>query len=232
MCTPAGTAGRMCPRAGDGSGQSRKGNVMALIPTTSPTTHPRLRLDAVGRVAAGLLLVAFVASACSSNGSSSTTTSSGSTGTTGSTSATTTSSALTVAAKAVSKVGTVLVGPSGDTLYHDDADSQTHIACTGGCAQAWPPLTVSSGQRPELASGVPGTVGTVKRPDGTTQVTYNGLPLYYYSGDSSPGQANGQGLGGVWFVIKPSAGVAGGSSSSTTTSTAQSTTTTAGGYSY
>jgi predicted lipoprotein with Yx(FWY)xxD motif len=107
-------------------------------------------------------------------------------------------------------------------------ETNGQIKCTGSCAQEWPPLTVSAGQTPKLTAGEMGTIGTVKRPDGTTQVTYNGHPLYYYSADTSPGQATGQGIGGVWFAET----VTGASSSTSTSTSAPNTTTTSGGYSY
>ena len=62
-------------------------------------------------------------------------------------------------------------------------------------------------------SGVSGSFGTVQRPGGEMQVTFDGMPLYTYSGDSSPGQANGQGIQGIWFAVSASGGSAGGSSS-------------------
>jgi len=94
------------------------------------------------------------------------------------------------------------------------------IECTGSCAQTWPPLTVPSGESPKLAANLKGTIGTVHRPEGTTQVTYNGHPLYYYAFDTAAGQAKGQGIGGVWFAVTTIA-----TSSAPTTSTSS-------GYSY
>ena len=119
-------------------------------------------------------------------------------------------------------VGKVLTGPNGHTLYHLTTETNGHIMCTGSCNQIWPPLTVSSGETPKLGSGVTGTIGTIKRPDGSTQVTYNGHPLYFYAPDSSAGQAMGQGIGGVWFAMAPAGA----------TTSSGSTTTTTGGYSY
>jgi len=98
--------------------------------------------------------------------------------------------------------GTILVDGSGNALYRFDQDTPASSACTAACANIWPPLTVTSGQ-PTAAMGVRGTLGTLARADGAKQVTYNGAPLYRYSKDSGPGQATGDGIGGVWHVAKP-----------------------------
>ena len=103
------------------------------------------------------------------------------------------------------KLGMVLVDGSGRTLYLFEKDQPDQSACAGGCASAWPP-DQSSGT-PKAGSPVQASLlGTIKRSDGTTQVTYNHHPLYYYSGDSGAGQQNGQGLnafGAAWFVVAP-----------------------------
>jgi predicted lipoprotein with Yx(FWY)xxD motif len=103
-------------------------------------------------------------------------------------------------------LGTVLTGPNDLTLYTHAGDSPTSSTCTGGCAAAWPPLTISAGQQPTAGAGVTGTLGTLTRPDGTMQVTYNGLPLYYWTKDAKPGDTTGQGVGG--FVVATAAGSA------------------------
>jgi predicted lipoprotein with Yx(FWY)xxD motif len=76
-------------------------------------------------------------------------------------------------------------------------------SCTGSCAANWPPLTVKSGTKVVGGTGVKGTFATITRADGTHQVTYRGKPLYYFSGDGSAGDTNGQGIGGVWYVARP-----------------------------
>jgi predicted lipoprotein with Yx(FWY)xxD motif len=102
-------------------------------------------------------------------------------------------------------VGTVLVGGTGLTLYELDTESGGQIMCTAGCRSAWPPLLLPAGVTSATPGpGVTGTLGTITRPDGGRQVTYDGRPLYLYSGDQSPGQANGQGIQGVWFAMTPS----------------------------
>ncbi len=99
-------------------------------------------------------------------------------------------------------IGTVLDNSKGLTLYHLTTDTSTTTTCSGGCAQVWPPLLASSSV-PGASPGVTGTFGTIQRPDGGAQVTFKGMPLYTYSGDSGPGQAAGQGIGGVWFAATP-----------------------------
>ena len=93
-------------------------------------------------------------------------------------------------------LGTVLVDANGLTLYVYASDSANHSNCTGGCASAWPPLLVKAGTKVSGGSGVHGHFATFKRSDGTTQVSYNGKPLYGWTGDSQPGDTTGQGVGG------------------------------------
>ncbi len=92
----------------------------------------------------------------------------------------------------------VLTTPSGLTLYYFTPDTATKATCSGACAKIWPPLVLGSGQ-PSGPSGLTGTLGTVQGANGL-QVTYNGHPLYAFSGDKKPGQANGEGLQGKWYV--------------------------------
>lgn len=101
-----------------------------------------------------------------------------------------------------SALGPVLTSADGLTLYLHAGDSSNHSTCTGSCASAWPPVLVSAGAKVTAGTGVHGRPGTFKRTDGTTQVTYNGRPLYAWPGDSSPGDTTGQGLGG-FTVAKP-----------------------------
>ena len=73
---------------------------------------------------------------------------------------------------------------------------------TGGdCAGTWPPLTVPAGSTPTGDTGVTGKFATITRDDGTVQVTYNGLPLYFFSGDKKVGDANG--IYTNWEAVKP-----------------------------
>jgi predicted lipoprotein with Yx(FWY)xxD motif len=102
------------------------------------------------------------------------------------------------------KTTTVLTNAAGMTLYYFTSDTPSKVACTGRCAQIWPPLLAPSGQA-AAAPGIPGQVSTVKTGLGL-QVEYNGHPLYTYVKDSHPGQATGQGVGGKWFVATPDLG--------------------------
>ena len=92
--------------------------------------------------------------------------------------------------------GPILTGGNGLTLYTHTGDSATVSTCTGGCATAWPPLTVKGGGQPTAASGVTGTLGTLTRDDGSSQVTYNGKPLYFWMNDTKPGDVTGDGVNG------------------------------------
>jgi len=101
-------------------------------------------------------------------------------------------STATVSARTVSGVGTVLVSSTGSTLYVTEQDSGGVVRCAAECAMVWPPLTVSG--TPTAGDGITGALATVSRPDGTTQVTYNGSPLYSFSLDPGPGQVKGNGV--------------------------------------
>ena len=95
---------------------------------------------------------------------------------------------------------TVLTNAKGFTLYSFAPDTPTTSKCYGSCAALWPPVTGTAA----AGSGLPGRVGTIKRTDGSEQLTYNGHPLYTYVGDSAPGQATGNNLnlnGGLWLVV-------------------------------
>jgi predicted lipoprotein with Yx(FWY)xxD motif len=102
--------------------------------------------------------------------------------------------------------GMVLTGPNGMTLYTHAGDSATSSTCTGSCATAWPPLTVTG--QPTAGTGVTGKLGTLTRADGTIQVTYAGLPLYYWQGDSKAGDVTGNGVNGFAVATVGGAGSA------------------------
>lgn len=105
-----------------------------------------------------------------------------------------------------SRFGKILVDSSGRTLYLFLADKGPTSVCYGSCAQYWPPV-LTNGQ-PIAAGGVlPGLLSTTKRSDGTTEVTYDGHPLYYFITDKKAGDVAGQGVngfGGLWYVVSPS----------------------------
>ncbi|HLI15679.1 MAG TPA: hypothetical protein VKV23_06485 [Acidimicrobiales bacterium] len=108
---------------------------------------------------------------------------------------------VTVALARRGKLGTVLVDARGFTLYHYLRDARDTSRCTGACASLWPPLLLPKGETRPVGRGVRG-LGTIRR-DGRLQVTYNGIPLYRYAGDTKPGQARGQGYAHLWTVVHP-----------------------------
>jgi predicted lipoprotein with Yx(FWY)xxD motif len=104
------------------------------------------------------------------------------------------------------KIGTFLVDGHGRTLYLFQKDKTTRSTCSGACATDWPPL-LTSGKAKASGSVRKALLGTTKRSDGTTQVTYKGHPLYTYSGDQKAGDTNGQGVsayGARWYAVSPS----------------------------
>ena len=97
-----------------------------------------------------------------------------------------------------SDLGSFLTDAGGNTLYLFLPDGQGESQCYDGCEQAWPPLTATT----SAGAGTDGDLlDTAERTDGTTQVTYNGWPLYYFANDAAPGDTNGQGVNDVWFVV-------------------------------
>jgi predicted lipoprotein with Yx(FWY)xxD motif len=96
---------------------------------------------------------------------------------------------------------TVLTNTKGLTLYTLVGETHGKFICTGSCLKAWPPLLVAAGTTPKG----PVKLGRIKRPEGKTQVTFKGMPVYTFSGDSKKGEANGEGLKdvGVWHAVTP-----------------------------
>lgn len=95
-------------------------------------------------------------------------------------------------------LGTILVDGEGMTLYLFTNDEPGVSNCEGDCLAAWPPLLGT----PQAGEGADDSkLGTIERSDGTTQVTYNDWPLYYWMNDSAPGDTTGQGVNGVWWVV-------------------------------
>lgn len=111
--------------------------------------------------------------------------------------------------RSVATLGSILVGPNGNTLYMFLGDTSAMSNCNGSCAQNWPPLTTHGA--PRATAGVAQSLlSTIKRQDGSMQVTYHGHPLYYFVADSGPGMASGENIdafGAKWEVID-AAGVA------------------------
>jgi len=117
------------------------------------------------------------------------------------------SSALVKTASNSTLRATVLVDAQGMTLYRLSGEQNGKFICTGAaCLQVWRPLAAQVGSTP---SGTVGSLGTVKRPDGTEQVTYKGMPLYTFAQDQAAGQASGQGIKdvGTWSAVTVTKGV-------------------------
>jgi predicted lipoprotein with Yx(FWY)xxD motif len=174
--------------------------------------------------AAGLAAVALVLTACGSSSSSSSSSASAASGRSPAASASSASPAAAAAASAsASSAGSalrtatvggtqVLANAKGFVLYWFAPDTPTTSKCTGSCATYWPPVA-----GPVIAgSGITGTLGTITRPDGTKQASYDGHPLYTYAGDTKPSVASGNGLnvsGGLWYEMTVSGAVPAASSS-------------------
>ena len=145
-------------------------------------------------VAAGLLAAACGTAAGSTAGS----TAAGTPASSGST-------AATVIESHAGSAAPFLTNSSGRAVYLWAADSMNKSMCSGACAQAWPPVT-SMGQVTAAHGAKAADLGTITRSDGTKQVTYLGHPLYYFAGDSGPGQTNGQAsdsFGAKWWLVAP-----------------------------
>jgi predicted lipoprotein with Yx(FWY)xxD motif len=155
--------------------------------------HVRMMLFATLSLALTLLVAACGSSSSGSSGRYGSGSSPTPASTTNGTSAATIkTAALTVGGKSL----TVFTNAQGMTLYYRTSDTPASV-CSGGCASAWPP--VLSNAMPSVSTTLPGTFSLMNDANGS-QVAYNGHPLYTYSGDSAPGQANGEGIGKVWFV--------------------------------
>lgn len=124
------------------------------------------------------------------------------------------SGAATVKSASNSTLGeTVVVSAQGRTLYALSPETTHHLLCKSSqCLKSWPPLTVPSRKtKLKAGPGVHGSLGILRRSNGALQVTLRGLPLYRFSGDSSKGEANGQGIksfGGTWGAVTAAAGSA------------------------
>jgi predicted lipoprotein with Yx(FWY)xxD motif len=162
-------------------------------------------------IAASLLLAA-----CGSSSSSNTTSSAAGTQPAAQTS---TSSSSPVVKTASNSLGTILVDSQGMTLYHLSGEQNGKFICTSSaCVGVWHPLIASSTSAP---SGEVSSLGTVKRPEGTVQVTYKGTPLYTFTGDQQSGETKGQGIKdvGTWRVVTTSSGSAPAASTGSTPAT-------------
>jgi predicted lipoprotein with Yx(FWY)xxD motif len=189
-----------------------------------PRRSGLLRRPLVALVA--LAAVGVLAAGCGSNGSGSSSGGMGGYGSSGTAPASGGASSVATVSATSTSLGMILVDGSGRTLYLFEKDQPNQSACAGACAAAWP-VDPTSGA-PKAGSGATASMlGTIKRSDGSTQVTYNKHPLYYYAGDSGAGQQNGQGLnafGAAWFAVGPAGGAVSGGATATTTN--------GGGYGY
>lgn len=140
-----------------------------------------------------ILLTALLLAACGG-----TETEAESTTTTTAATTTTTEAAPAGVQLAETSLGEILVGPEGMTLYGFTVDDPGVSNCYDGCAQAWPPLPGDTPIDPALDASL---FSTTERTDGTTQLVIGDWPLYYFAGDSAPGDVNGQDVEGVWFVV-------------------------------
>ena len=171
------------------------------------------RMSAPARVAAGVggaVGVAMLVAACSSGSSSSAAApaapASSAAAPASSAGGASASGGGTVITTASSSAGTFLTNGSGRAVYLWVKDTGDASTCAGACAGAWPPVT-ATGTVTASGSAKASDLGTITRSDGTKQVTYDGHPLYYFSGDSGPGTASGQGsdgFGAKWWLVAPS----------------------------
>lgn len=93
---------------------------------------------------------------------------------------------------------TILANGFEQTLYSFDMDSETASACNGKCAEVWPPITISA----EEAATLTGDLGSIARTSGLIQLTFKGMPVYLFNLDRVAGDIKGDGVGGVWHIIK------------------------------
>jgi predicted lipoprotein with Yx(FWY)xxD motif len=168
---------------------------------------------------AGIPLVALALAGCGSSGSASDTPATTTATPAAASPAPTSSTAATVDVGSTN-LGSILVNSQGRTLYLFEADSGTTSACTGACAQAWPPL-MASGQLAAGNGADTSLIGTTQRSDGTSQVTYDGHPVYTFAKDQNAGDTNGEGItafGGAWYALTPTGTAVPAASSSAATS--------------
>ena len=150
-------------------------------------------------LASSLLVVMLIAACGSSTTSSNPSAGTSATATTAPTTSTPPSAIKTATATVKGQSETILTNAQGQTLYYFTPDTAAKVACTGGCAQTWPPLLYTGSSTPTSSTSLPGTLSTLSDTNGT-QVEYGGYLLYTYSGDTAAGQTKGEGLFGKWYV--------------------------------
>ena len=146
------------------------------MPSQLPTPHPQpIRIALLAALAIALVVVA----GASASGSS---------------------KVVAKEAQSESLEATVLTRTNGHTLYSLSVETHGRFVCTGGCLGTWKPLVVAQGVKPKG----PVKLGTIRRPDGKTQVTFKGRPLYSFNGDAGAGEANGEGFKdvGTWHAAR------------------------------
>ena len=169
-------------------------------------------MNSIKRLLAGSIVIAALVAACSSAAATAVpvATDTPAAATVAVAGATDTPAAATPAAATATLLArsiggqTVLVaGSNGMTVYTftSDTANSDKSACSGGCLVKWPSVSVPAGTAPTAGDGVTGKLGTITRDDGTLEVTYNGLPLYFYAGDKAPGDTNGSYPN--WNLVKP-----------------------------
>ena len=164
-------------------------------------THGAVRLGAGVTAALG---AALLTAACGSSGTSSSSTPASPAGGSASPAAAGSGSGLVISTKSGS-AGAFLTDGSGRSVYLWAKDAMDSSACSGACAAAWPPVTVT-GAVTALGGVTKADLSTITRSGGARQVVYDGHPLYYFSGDSGPGQVSGQGsdaFGAKWWLVDP-----------------------------
>jgi predicted lipoprotein with Yx(FWY)xxD motif len=154
---------------------------------------PGRRRGAAGLAAAGLVILASAAAGCGAPVAAG---------------AAAAGPAVTIRSRSMPGAGTVLVTAGGYALYMFAPDAQRQVTCTGLCAATWPPVKISPAARLSAGPGVRAALlSSDPDPAGGRVVTYDGWPLYTYSGDVAPGQVTGQGIdlnGGAWYLMRPS----------------------------
>ena len=173
----------------------------------SIAVRPLGRSSAYRLLGGSLVLGAAITVAACGSSSSSTASGSGS-ASSAPAGASSSTPAVTISAKSVPGVGTVLVNGQGRTLYLLSSEKGGKITCTddNGCTKVWPDTELPKGMTAATAgSGVQASLlGTVKDASGALYVTYNSWPLYTFSGDAGPAVAHGQGItsfGGTWYAL-------------------------------
>jgi plastocyanin/predicted lipoprotein with Yx(FWY)xxD motif len=159
------------------------------------------------RVASLIAAMVFLFAACSGATSSTAPTAAPAAGS----AAATSSASYQVKVAEDPQLGAYLTGKDGKSLYLLTADSADTTTCTGSCATAWPPFELDAGESVTGGDGVTGVLASLTRADdGKQQVTYDGIPLYYFAKDTKAGDINGQGVKGVWFLVAPGSTAKGG----------------------